>query len=69
MNPFKKVMEKDNLTYQELGNILGISRQATHQLANDKTKPNAKVLLRLIILYKDCLTPLDMYTYYYGKNN
>lgn len=67
MNPFKKIMEKDNLTLEELGKILGVSKQAVHQLSQDKTKPNSKVLLKLILLYKDYYTPLDLYMYYYGK--
>ena len=67
LNPFKSIMDKDNLTLEELGNILGCSKQSLHQLVHNKTKPSAKVLLRLILLYKDYFTPLDIYLYYFGK--
>lgn len=66
-NPFLLIMEKDNLTYKELGKIFGVSKQAMHQLANDKTKPNAKILLTLLILYKDFFNPLNIYMYYFSQ--
>lgn len=67
MNPFKLIMEKDNLTYKELGKIFGITKQSAHQLVNDHVKPNAKTLLTLLILYKDYFTPLNIYMYYFGQ--
>lgn len=67
LNPFKSIMEKDNLTLEELGDKLCCTKQSLHQLVHNKTKPSAKVLLRLILLYKDYFTPLDIYLYYFGK--
>ena len=66
-NKIKELRVKNNLTLEELGNILGCTKQSLHQLVHDKTKPSAKVLLRLILLYKDYFTPLDIYLYYFGK--
>lgn len=67
MNPFKIIMLKDKLTYNELGKIFGITRQASHQLVHDRVKPNAKTLLLLLILYKDYFSPTEIYKYYYSQ--
>ena len=65
VNPFKYIKDKDNLTYGELGKILGTSRQCIHQLANDVSKPSSKLLLTILVLYKEYFTPLDLLLYYH----
>lgn len=69
MNPLKKVMEIRNYTYQELGEILGITRQAVYNICYNYSKPSAKVILLMLIAFKRYITPLECYNYYFLNNN
>lgn len=68
-NPFMTIKKKQNLTYQELGRIFGVSRQCIHQLAHNTTAPSGKIMLLLIMMYNSYFTPLELYNYYYASNN
>lgn len=66
-HPLCKLLNEHNYTLQEIGNIIGITRQGVFNIINDKAKPSAKTLLAILIAFKNYITPLEIYIYYKDK--
>lgn len=66
-HPLCKVIEEHNYTLQEIGAIIGITRQGVFNIINNKAKPSAKTLLSILIAFKKYITPLELYMYYKDK--
>lgn len=68
INPIYKVIKKEDFTYEELGNLLGISRQAIYNILKGISKPSMEVMLKLLILFPKTLKPIDFYVFYFRKD-
>ena len=66
-HPLSKMIHNHKYTLQEIGDIIGITRQGVFNIINNKAKPSAKTLLAILIAFKNYITPLELYMYYKDK--
>lgn len=68
IHPLYKVIKKEDFTYEELGNLIGISRQGVYNILKGYAKPSMEVMLKILMLFPKTLKPIDFYVYYFRND-
>lgn len=68
-NPLKKILTEGNYTLQEIGTIIGVTRQGVYNILNDIARPSAMVLLKILTAFKNYVTPTQLLIYYTKLDN